>query len=663
MKKIFMHLIIIVLGFYLTSCQLPQGDIYPKTTSAGSLVINIKNTASRMLLPNIDMNPGYYLIKGAGPFSEVFSVTTPPQTTQVDGLTVGEWTITITVYNSVHIPIGVGTATTNVADNAASTVSITVSPFDGEGTLDLTVNWIDSEVERPELIATLTPLVGASRDLNFVVSQGSATFNAADIPTGYYTLSLKLLNNGIPTMGATELVRIIKDMTTTGSYTFDSVNQTYGTIDVDIIPEIIDTSKACVYGNVIKKIENETISLRSEVKHYSGGLTYNWYVDGNLESTNPNFTFDNTWALANYRVDLLIFSTDGTHAASESIMIEVGPFVLVKSISIGGNHTMILKDDNSLWATGLNTFGQLGDGTTINKAIPVQIMTDVKAVSAGTDHTMILKTDGSLWATGCNSQGQLGDGTTINITTPVQIMTGVTAISAGRQCTMIIKDDQSLWGLGHNHSWQFGTGGVPTDTPTQLMTDVKSVSIGDKHTMVIKNDGSLWAAGMNDLGQLGLINTASLSTFKQIMTNVASVSTGFTHTMVLKEDNSVWGFGANMDGQLGDNNFTYRQYDPVQIMSDVKYISAGYRHTMIIKNDGSLWATGGNISGALTFGATTAILTPKQVMTNVESVSAGGDYSIIIKGDGSVWAAGNNQFGQLGDGSFTNKTTPIQVEY
>lgn len=47
-----------------------------------------------------------------------------------------------------------------------------------------------------------------------------------------------------------------------------------------------------------------------------------------------------------------------------------------KQISSGGAHTLGLKDDGTLWAWGLNSTGQLGDGTTINKNTPVQIGTD-----------------------------------------------------------------------------------------------------------------------------------------------------------------------------------------------------------------------------------------------------------------------------------------------
>jgi alpha-tubulin suppressor-like RCC1 family protein len=92
----------------------------------------------------------------------------------------------------------------------------------------------------------------------------------------------------------------------------------------------------------------------------------------------------------------------------------------VQAVSAGDLHTMILKTDGMLWATGRNAAGQLGDGTLTNRSSPVQVMTGVRAVSAGYSHTMIIKTDGTLWATGLNNEGQLGDGTVSFRVTPVR---------------------------------------------------------------------------------------------------------------------------------------------------------------------------------------------------------------------------------------------------
>ncbi|AEC03030.1 fimbrillin family protein [Parasphaerochaeta coccoides] len=97
----------------------------------------------------------------------------------------------------------------------------------------------------------------------------------------------------------------------------------------------------------------------------------------------------------------------------------------VKAVSTGVSHTMILKTDGTLWATGRNQHGQLGVGDNLNKNTPVPVTSmgnQVAAVFAGGNSTIILKKDGTLWATGLNNRGQLGDGTTANKNTPVQVI-------------------------------------------------------------------------------------------------------------------------------------------------------------------------------------------------------------------------------------------------
>jgi hypothetical protein len=80
-----------------------------------------------------------------------------------------------------------------------------------------------------------------------------------------------------------------------------------------------------------------------------------------------------------------------------------------------------LKTDGTLWTWGYNGNGQLGDGTTTDSTIPLQIGSGYASVAAGFFHTVALKTDGTLWVWGYNGYGQLGDGTTIDKTSPVQI--------------------------------------------------------------------------------------------------------------------------------------------------------------------------------------------------------------------------------------------------
>ncbi|MCL1898898.1 MAG: RCC1 domain-containing protein, partial [Micrococcales bacterium] len=66
-------------------------------------------------------------------------------------------------------------------------------------------------------------------------------------------------------------------------------------------------------------------------------------------------------------------------------------------IAAGGNHTLALKSEGTVWAWGNNDRGQLGDGTGIDRLTPVQVkgLSGVVAVSAGNAHSLALKSDGT----------------------------------------------------------------------------------------------------------------------------------------------------------------------------------------------------------------------------------------------------------------------------
>src|SRR5262249_46728698 len=120
-------------------------------------------------------------------------------------------------------------------------------------------------------------------------------------------------------------------------------------------------------------------------------------------------------------------------------------------VSVGGYHTCARKTDGTLWCWGDNVVGMLGDGTTTNRDVPVQVTAlgnSVAEVSAGEDHTCARKTDGTLWCWGYNNDGQLGDGTEVSESPPVQVDalgTGVGQVSAGGDFTCARKTDNSLW--------------------------------------------------------------------------------------------------------------------------------------------------------------------------------------------------------------------------
>ena len=88
---------------------------------------------------------------------------------------------------------------------------------------------------------------------------------------------------------------------------------------------------------------------------------------------------------------------------------------------------------------GRNNFGQLGDGNTTDRSTPAQVDSDVAQVAAGGNHSLFVKTDGTLWGMGANQQYQLGDGTYTSRSTPVQIATDVRQVAAGNLHSLFVQ--------------------------------------------------------------------------------------------------------------------------------------------------------------------------------------------------------------------------------
>ena len=133
----------------------------------------------------------------------------------------------------------------------------------------------------------------------------------------------------------------------------------------------------------------------------------------------------------------------------------------------------------------------------------------------GMDHTLYVQTDGSLWVTGDNAYGQLGDGSTTDRNSSYRIVdANVTAVAAGMHHSMFLKRDGSLWVMGRNDYGQLGNGnGLQQTTPQNIVVaGVVSIAAGGHHTCFVKTDGSLWSSGLNANGQLGNDFTNNLIT-------------------------------------------------------------------------------------------------------------------------------------------------------
>ncbi|MDQ0059947.1 RCC1 domain-containing protein [Paenibacillus harenae] len=368
----------------------------------------------------------------------------------------------------------------------------------------------------------------------------------------------------------------------------------------------------------------------------------------------------------------------------------------VTMVAGGTDHTLDLKQDGTVWAWGNNEYGQLGDGTTIDRYTPVQVqgLDSVVAISAGSGFSMALKSDGTVWAWGGNWNGQRGDSSVPYRNIPVQVTTlsSVVAIASGHYHNLAVKSDGTVWAWGWNihgvlgdgrwniHDAAVGEGSMNgSSSPVQVqgLGSVVDVAAGHLHSLALKSDGTVWAWGNNDSGQHGVPGGLTFNdgpyttTYRhtpvqvQGLDSVSAIAAGYSHSLALNSNGTVWAWGSNSSGQLGDASTTTR-YTPVQVtnLGSVTAIAAGSSHTLAVKSDGTVWAWGDNFSGELGDGSTTGSSSPIQV-SELDSVSAiatsDGSHSLAVKSDRTVWAWGNNYLGQLGDGTTTNRYTPVQV--
>ena len=337
------------------------------------------------------------------------------------------------------------------------------------------------------------------------------------------------------------------------------------------------------------------------------------------------------------------------------------------SVAAGYTHTLFTKTDGSLWTTGRNNYGQLGDGTTTDRNASAKIVdANVTAVAAGQYHSLYLESNGSLWSFGRNNYGQLGDGTTDERHSPVRIAdVNVTAVAAFGTHSLYLKNDGTLWAFGRNNYGQLGDGST-TDrsTPVQVLTGVSSMAAGFNHSLAVKTDGSLHAFGRNHKGQLGDGTTTDRNASVQIeASGVSAAAAGQYHSLYLKTDGSLRAMGWNQYGQLGDGTTTDRN-SSVQVeslFSAVSLIRAGNVSSYFVNTSGTLKSFGRNNYGQLGDSSTTDRNSSVTVESNASSVAAGQYFVMILANDNSLRAFGRNNYGQFGDGTTTDRNVSVEV--
>lgn len=367
----------------------------------------------------------------------------------------------------------------------------------------------------------------------------------------------------------------------------------------------------------------------------------------------------------------------------------------VVGISTSATHSLALLDDGSIWAWGRNTFGQLGDGSLIDRQVPVQVQglgSAAVAVAAGGRHSLAILADGTIWGWGDNGteqvqwEGAFGDPDALYVT-PVQLrdighnggfFDDPVAVAAGKAHSVLLNAGGAVRAWGSNDSGQLGQPpGISNAIRPNVPLEVAAIAAGGEHTVVVGTDGSAWGWGQSDSGQLG----AAVATPHQgqpidiaFLPPVAGVGLGENHTLLILPDGSVRGLGRNHSSELGDGSLITPTGPPVQPphLLNVQAIDGGWIHSLALEVNGSVFAWGSNDFGQASDSANMTVpsslgqilqLVPQRVTTlpPCAAIAAGGRHSLAVASNcGSVLSFGDDYHGQLGTG--TIRTTRARPE-
>ncbi|MCC2548199.1 hypothetical protein LJY25_17245 [Hymenobacter sp. BT175] len=356
-----------------------------------------------------------------------------------------------------------------------------------------------------------------------------------------------------------------------------------------------------------------------------------------------------------------------------------GPGNAYTQVYAGAYYSFSLRNDGALYAWGRNNAGQLGLGT-ISNAQPLPVPLAAPAgrqwaqVSGGQSHTLAVCTDGSLHSWGLNSSGELGNGTTQSQTAPapVPLPAGAVAqqVSAGRSHSLALLASGQVLSWGAGQQGQLGTGTTTgRQTPGEVpgLPACTQVVAGVDYSLALAAaDGALWSWGLNNQGQLG----DGTVTDRRAPVRIAppaglrwtQADAGLQHALALASDGSLWAWGSNSLNQLGDGTSTSR-LAPVRIAPPAGHtwtaVAAGNYFSMALCSDGGLysWGEGGVLGNGAAQGRNTpGRVAPPSGQTWTQ-VATGQYHALALTSAGHVYSTGDNTAGQLGNGTQAHALT------
>ncbi len=432
---------------------------------------------------------------------------------------------------------------------------------------------------------------------------------------------------------------------------------------------------------------------------------------------------------------LLALRADLSKAAGETAV----------AVAAGGSHTCALTVNTGVKCWGNGSYGQIGDGTFDERRLqPTDVVAGpgvgrlrgIAAIAAGIAHTCALSIGGGVKCWGGNALSQLGDGTAIDSAVPVDVVGlghDVVAIAAGalHTCALLSTSGVKCWGRNEYGQVGDGTQGdfddsttdnirqVPTDVCatyesaaekcSEFLSSVVRLGLGGNHSCAVMSSTGVKCWGLNLTGQLGegtggftsILDSPAIRATPadvcqhydeaaeacvEVLAGAMQVDGGAGHTCAVMHSGSITCWGQDFDGELGNDYAcvvpprVFWCTTPVEVRglgADALEIVGGNNHTCGLLAGGRVQCWGNNLyHGQLGDGRRCGLqcATPTDVcsggrpsvcgppLSGALAISSSVSHSCAVIEDGGAKCWGANLFGQLGSGRCCNDIgAPVDV--
>ena len=434
-------------------------------------------------------------------------------------------------------------------------------------------------------------------------------------------------------------------------------------------PVVVVTMSATVATVSVGQTLQLTATPKDALGNALTGRTITWTSTAGTVATVSSSGLVTTAALGQTTVKATSEGVEGQTA----ITVIPATIPSERTLAVGARHACGLDPAGKAYCWGENGFGELGDGTRIDRTQPTPVNTTARfvAITVGGAISCGLSQAGAVFCWGRNTL--TGDGSSDDRLLPVTVglPSGAVAVEASENLVCAISRDGGTycWGTEIGSSSVFV---VSSSRPLRIQPDptYRSLTMSGEifgpgtenvsgRFCGLDGAGAVWcwgrASGVGD-PTFGL-------TPKRFPTDLrfTRLSAGYAGVCGITSSDQLWCWGA----RTGDGTAIFRT-DPVLVDAPNTYrqVSVGLNFTCAVRTSGQVQCWGTNYRGQLGDGSYVEHLRPGPVTglgAQVVVVQAGDDAACGLTQDGAVVCWGANKTSLFGDGALDYSRVPVQV--